>query len=105
MLCCPCCADALSEEDLPDDISELSRALEALEGEALGSSPGGEGSRGGQGEDGEALGSSPGSGGSRGSRGGGRGQIPAQWLRAKEASSTCSSDQQVWGEAKVQPRR
>lgn len=32
-------ADALSEDDLPDDISELSRALEALEGEALGSSP------------------------------------------------------------------
>ena len=26
---------------MPDDISELSRALEALEGEALGSSPGG----------------------------------------------------------------
>lgn len=38
-------AEAISEEDLPDDISELSRALEALEGETLGSSPGGERSR------------------------------------------------------------
>ncbi|PSC70982.1 ubiquitin carboxyl-terminal hydrolase family [Micractinium conductrix] len=38
--CVSVVSDALSEEDLPDDISELSRALEALEGEALGSSPG-----------------------------------------------------------------
>lgn len=41
---CPStCTDALSDDkDFPDDISELSRALEALEGEALaGSSPGG----------------------------------------------------------------
>lgn len=39
----PACTDALSDDkDFPDDISELSRALEALEGEALaGSSPGG----------------------------------------------------------------
>lgn len=38
--CVSVVSDALSEEDLPDDISELSRALEALEGEALhGSSP------------------------------------------------------------------
>ena len=40
-------ADAVSDDrDFPDDISELSRALEALEGEALaGSSPGGEWAR------------------------------------------------------------
>ena len=45
LLCLPApwlLADAISDEDFPDDISELSRALEALEGEALaGSSPGG----------------------------------------------------------------
>lgn len=38
--CVSVVSDVLSEEELPDDISELSRALEALEGEALGSSPG-----------------------------------------------------------------
>ncbi|KAL4858837.1 Ubiquitin carboxyl-terminal hydrolase isozyme L3 [Chlorella vulgaris] len=37
--CVSVVSDALSDEDFPDDISELSRALEALEGEALGSSP------------------------------------------------------------------
>lgn len=38
--CVSVVSDVISEEELPDDISELSRALEALEGEALGSSPG-----------------------------------------------------------------
>lgn len=38
--CVSVVSEGISEEDLPDDISELSRALEALEGEALGSSPG-----------------------------------------------------------------
>ncbi|KAL4423024.1 hypothetical protein ABPG77_002058 [Micractinium sp. CCAP 211/92] len=38
--CVSVVSEAISEEDLPDDISELSRALEALEGETLGSSPG-----------------------------------------------------------------